>query len=446
MSKSADAFRTISEVADWLDTPAHVLRFWESKFSQIKPVKRAGGRRYYRPADMMLVGGIKKLLHDDGLTIKGAQKILREQGVKHVAALSIPVEEDDDSFEVDTVVATPSDEPDLENVTIEVPAEQDEPEANVLRFQRDETPTQNDQTAVQNTAEVDSATPDSGDLEGALGPVEPAPEITTPAETGALATADPVAAPDPADLPTVSTPDFQNAAQSTPPAGDAILGSLEDSQSQSSLFEADTAEQTATPMTSDHAALEQSAQDTVPSVDAEDMPSTESFSAPQPATETLPDSSLEPIVDSGSQTTKTTEAIASDAADAPLFQRRASPSENAAPEEKPHMPAIPQDTPSVEVPNKDVPDLATGTAPEPTPSETPETAAPPAPRPNIVSVPDDPSDNMEGGVPIAPSTLHILGALARKTDRFDSAQAAQLAPLLDRLQTLQAKMLAQRKD
>ncbi len=88
MSKSRDAFRTISEVADWLDTPAHVLRFWESKFTQVKPVKRAGGRRYYRPADMELLGGIKKLLHDDGMTIKGVQKVLRERGVKHVASLS----------------------------------------------------------------------------------------------------------------------------------------------------------------------------------------------------------------------------------------------------------------------------------------------------------------------------------------------------------------------
>jgi len=90
MGKSADAFRTISEVADWLEVPAHVLRFWESKFTQVKPVKRAGGRRYYRPADMRLLGGIKVLLHDEGLTIKGVQKMLREQGVSHVAALSPP--------------------------------------------------------------------------------------------------------------------------------------------------------------------------------------------------------------------------------------------------------------------------------------------------------------------------------------------------------------------
>ncbi len=86
--KSRDAFRTISEVAEWLQTPAHVLRFWESKFSQVKPVKRAGGRRYYRPADMELLGGIKKLLHEDGMTIKGVQKLLREQGVRYVASLS----------------------------------------------------------------------------------------------------------------------------------------------------------------------------------------------------------------------------------------------------------------------------------------------------------------------------------------------------------------------
>ncbi len=87
MDKSADAFRTISEVADHLDTPAHVLRFWESRFPQIRPVKRAGGRRYYRPADISLLTGIKRLLHEDGMTIRGVQKILREQGVRHVSGL-----------------------------------------------------------------------------------------------------------------------------------------------------------------------------------------------------------------------------------------------------------------------------------------------------------------------------------------------------------------------
>ncbi|MCU0828168.1 MAG: MerR family transcriptional regulator [Tabrizicola sp.] len=88
MDKSPDAFRTISEVADVLETPAHVLRFWESRFPQIRPVKRAGGRRYYRPSDVALLTGIKRLLHDEGLTIRGVQKILRDHGVRHVAGLS----------------------------------------------------------------------------------------------------------------------------------------------------------------------------------------------------------------------------------------------------------------------------------------------------------------------------------------------------------------------
>ncbi|MBE9638161.1 MerR family transcriptional regulator [Salipiger mangrovisoli] len=99
MSKSRDAFRTISEVAELLDTPAHVLRFWETKFSQVKPVKRAGGRRYYRPNDVALLAGIRQLLHDDGLTIKGVQKVLREQGVRHVAGIAPPSDLLDEAVE-----------------------------------------------------------------------------------------------------------------------------------------------------------------------------------------------------------------------------------------------------------------------------------------------------------------------------------------------------------
>ena len=88
MEKSRDAFRTISEVAEWLDVPTHVLRFWESRFSQIKPVKRAGGRRYYRPSDMRVIGGVKVLLHDQGMTIRAVQKLFREEGIKHVSSFS----------------------------------------------------------------------------------------------------------------------------------------------------------------------------------------------------------------------------------------------------------------------------------------------------------------------------------------------------------------------
>ena len=86
-AKSPEAFRTISEVAVELDVPQHVLRFWESRFSQVKPVKRGGGRRYYRPDDVDLLRGIRALLYSHGLTIKGVQKLLREQGLRYVAEL-----------------------------------------------------------------------------------------------------------------------------------------------------------------------------------------------------------------------------------------------------------------------------------------------------------------------------------------------------------------------
>ena len=100
MNKSPDAFRTISEVAEFLETPAHVLRFWESRFPQIRPVKRAGGRRYYRPSDVALLTGIKRLLHEDGMTIRGVQKILREQGVRYVAGVVEDPEEDSQNEEM----------------------------------------------------------------------------------------------------------------------------------------------------------------------------------------------------------------------------------------------------------------------------------------------------------------------------------------------------------
>lgn len=86
--KSAEAFRTISEVAEALRLPQHVLRFWETRFVQIKPLKRAGGRRFYRPEDVELLGAIRQLLYGEGYTIKGVQRILREQGPRAVAALA----------------------------------------------------------------------------------------------------------------------------------------------------------------------------------------------------------------------------------------------------------------------------------------------------------------------------------------------------------------------
>ena len=84
MDKAPEAFRTISEVADELEVPKHVLRFWEAKFAHLKPMKRGGGRRYYRPEDVALLRGIRFLLYDDGYTIRGVQKILREHGPRFV--------------------------------------------------------------------------------------------------------------------------------------------------------------------------------------------------------------------------------------------------------------------------------------------------------------------------------------------------------------------------
>lgn len=86
MEKAAQAFRTISEVAEDLDVPKHVLRFWEGKFPHIKPMKRGGGRRYYRPDDVELLRGIRRLLYEEGYTIKGVQKVIRESGIDYVKA------------------------------------------------------------------------------------------------------------------------------------------------------------------------------------------------------------------------------------------------------------------------------------------------------------------------------------------------------------------------
>jgi DNA-binding transcriptional MerR regulator len=88
LDKAPDAFRTISEVAQELDIPQHVLRFWETRFSQIKPMKRSGGRRYYRPDDVDLLKGIRRLLYGEGYTIRGVQRILKEHGIKSVQGLA----------------------------------------------------------------------------------------------------------------------------------------------------------------------------------------------------------------------------------------------------------------------------------------------------------------------------------------------------------------------
>ena len=130
--KSPQAFRTISEVADELDLPQHVLRFWETKFSQIRPMKRSSGRRFYRPEDVELVRVIRDLLYGQGYTIRGVQKLLKERRAADVAGRSLPPEPEDElSFGEDGVIAEePAQLPEHPGVAANVVAE--------LRAMRDE--------------------------------------------------------------------------------------------------------------------------------------------------------------------------------------------------------------------------------------------------------------------------------------------------------------------
>jgi DNA-binding transcriptional MerR regulator len=109
MDKSADAFRTISEAAAELDLPQHVLRFWETRFPEIKPMKRAGGRRYYRPHDLELLHAIKSLLYAEGFTIKGVQRLLKEQGAAAIASAGRAMRDDQNRSEIPAVSKPPED-------------------------------------------------------------------------------------------------------------------------------------------------------------------------------------------------------------------------------------------------------------------------------------------------------------------------------------------------
>lgn len=199
MDKSPDAFRTISEVAELLETPAHVLRFWESRFPQIKPVKRAGGRRYYRPADMALLAGIRKLLHDEGMTIRGVQKVLREQGVRYVSGLT-----EDYAY----------DDPDTGEIVLPVvPVKSAAPIP--LFPQRVDSPTEPDAPATQQPAETAESQPDlplqgkAAETTNAVpaSPPEPEPSQDGPAEAPQPEpTADDTPAPQPETRPEPKQP------------------------------------------------------------------------------------------------------------------------------------------------------------------------------------------------------------------------------------------------
>jgi len=138
VEKSPDAFRTISEVAEELDVPQHVLRFWESRFREIRPMKRGGGRRYYRPDDVDLLRGIRHLLYGEGYTIRGVQRLLREQGVRFVQGVwrpgsvqpgrPVPEEsvEDDEAVGPDVDLVDEEDDEDEEEAGAEAGGEAEE--------------------------------------------------------------------------------------------------------------------------------------------------------------------------------------------------------------------------------------------------------------------------------------------------------------------------------
>lgn len=396
MPKSPDAFRTISEVADWLGIQAHVLRFWESKFTQVKPVKRAGGRRYYRPGDMLLLGGIKQLLHEDGLTIKGVQKVLREDGMSHVSSLSPPLDE------ADKVIDTPA----------ELPVATPEEETGVvLNF---ETPRLDSDTAIDVTqadtpVEIDSAM-DAAPAMATDALPETVEDPAIPAEIDPDADTATDEIPHDTDVPEptmTATPEFETA----PP-------DLPDTQDTPEPIEAVKAEEQAVADMADDD--DASAQDTLPSLDDTapdaDVPTlTEAaenlFSDSDTATDTA---KPQPTADDTPDTTPDTDAP-QEGADLPAFLRR--PLTNETPEAE-------TDNPAPE------PDAVVGADPAPT---APQHTL----KPRIVDMPKLPNEadfDVSHGV---------LARVYRRTPPAPDA-AAQIAPLLERLTKLRDAMAARR--
>jgi len=204
--KSPEAFRTISEVAEDLDLPQHVLRFWETRFSQIKPMKRGGGRRYYRPEDVNLLRGIRFLLYGEGYTIKGVQRILKEHGIRHVASIWQEAAQEDPA-------ATPSGDDRPVQPPEAAPARQTPPPAPPSEFAPRPIP----QRGPAGAPTVASAPVEVPSPVEALTPVEaPAPVESRPADAPITAATPPVAeAPAVAES---SAPPPAPAAGSTPPS------------------------------------------------------------------------------------------------------------------------------------------------------------------------------------------------------------------------------------
>lgn len=473
MSKSPDAFRTISEVADWLGIQAHVLRFWESKFTQVKPIKRAGGRRYYRPADMLLLGGIKKLLHDDGLTIKGVQKLLREEGMSHVVAMSPPLEDGESEIEV-PVAATPTPKlmPEPEEQSVVLPFEalkeavKDTVEADsIVEKEADQTPKPEPQVVAETqkpNEEPDGQTGESEMLtESAAAPLqsdEPTQQqveatqedlAVEPKENAVskevipqeVTSKEDVSVPAPEVEAAEKTPDTQTKEDVTP----IDVEPLQTTEV--------TDEKTDEPVIAEAAHSEPSA----PSAIAETETPTPTVQAQvePPVSETIEEPS-KPKVEAADDAAVEEKATEEPAKALPSFLRSSAPQEPEAakePEQAPFESAEP-DADAVAEPSKEEAVSDAEALPEPTPSPEPsqDIAAKSADEPEVKAeatpTPPAPKARDIGMPPITPEhemrADHAMLTGAYRIRVMDAQTAQKAKPLLEQLTALRDRMVARR--
>lgn len=444
MPKSADAFRTISEVADWLGIQAHVLRFWESKFTQVRPVKRAGGRRYYRPNDMLLLGGIKQLLHEDGLTIKGVQKILREEGISHVVRLSQPLDELTQSL-LEETPPTPF---------IDAPEEPQEETGVVLSFDKKPTPPEEPEETETAVVAPPAVTPAQKDT--AQADAEPVIEdipLEPVVETAAQVEPEPPLAPTVKDKPTPVVETAQDAAETPviadqPTKADALPVASSQKSAESDA-EPEAKQGVATEPESEPVAepFEVNPQITIvepaprprPEPTFDDVPLVADEIADKPEAAEAAETEATPVTadsaEPAQQQPDTTPAVDAPSS-APAEQRTDDTSQAASLPAFLRRPMADQPAPLDNLPadSEETPEEISGApvVPEPT-----EPSAPPAPKPRIIDVP---VLTPEHEIAASPAVL----TAAYRSRQLSTAQARQIAPLLQKLTILRDSMASSR--
>lgn len=465
MAKAPDAFRTISEVAEWLGVQAHVLRFWESKFSQVKPVKRAGGRRYYRPADMLLLGGIKKLLHDDGLTIKGVQKILKEEGIDHVAQQSQELEAEsnadaaapEQTDSADNIVSLQQGVPDPDMTEAEAaPSEEplsEAPQSEAAAPIADE---------VSSAPETDHDMDDWTNVPQPEQVAEPAPVLDAESDNGAGNWSLPEL-PE-AHAPLIGIPDDMRPAEDEDPmpeeihAEDSLPASLLDADDSSTHSAPDApAGETETPSLFSRrmpqAADDPAQPDPTELTAADDQPDLLSAAeiaepAPLPAEDTEPQEMTaedEPAQSSGADAVEQPLEGTQPSVEDPAVAETVATDDGAAmmdpadeaPDDADPQDSAAQDTQPQDVAPQDTGPQDSGSAALPSFLTRPEEPSAPeaeAPRAREIEVDDPPQDD---DLSPAPGILSHLAQI----DRLSAEQAQALAPLAEDLRTVSARIL-----